>query len=279
MDISVIIPTCNRARTLARALRSVFAQTLPAAEVLVVDDGSVDQTPWMLRSWFPSVRRIRQPNRGVSRARNVGIEAARGTWLALLDSDDTWHPRKLQRQAEALAADPHALICHTDEIWIRRGRRVNPMKKHAKRGGWIFPHCLARCVISPSSVLIHRRLFTEAGLFDEQLPACEDYDLWLRVCARHPVLYCPQPLITKYGGHGDQLSGRYWGMDRFRIRALERLIAGGTLDAGQLDATHRVLLEKMRIVVQGARRRGNQALVHAYGDRLGYYEARLERRA
>lgn len=277
MDISVIIPSWNRARALARALRSVSAQTLAVGEVLVIDDGSADETPWMLRSWFPAVRRIRQPNRGVSRARNEGIRVARGEWLAFLDSDDVWHPRKLQRQAEALAAHPSHLICHTDEIWIRRGRRVNPMKKHAKHGGWIFPHCLPRCVISPSSVLIHRHLFTEVGLFDEHLPACEDYDLWLRICARHPVLYCPEPLITKYGGHEDQLSARYWGMDRFRIQALEHLIAGGTLDAGQLAAALEVLLHKMRIVVEGARRRGNQALIHVYGARLGDYERRLER--
>ena len=95
-------------------------------------------------------------------------------------------------------------FCHSDELWIRDGRRVNPMRKHAKHGGEMFMHCLARCAISPSTALLHRALLDDVGGFDETLPACEDYDLWLRICARHPVLFVPRALAVRYGGHADQ---------------------------------------------------------------------------
>ncbi|MET0093096.1 MAG: glycosyltransferase family A protein, partial [Sedimenticola sp.] len=208
MQISVIIPTHNRADLLERALKSVQAQTLPPLEVIVVDDGSEDHTREMVSEKFPRVHYLHQPNRGVSSARNLGISEARGDWIALLDSDDEWLPSKLASQKTRLESQPGHHICHTEEIWIRNGKRVNQMKKHTKQGGAIFQHCLPLCVISPSSVLIHKSVFREVGLFDESLPACEDYDLWLRICARYPVTYVEQPQIVKYGGHEDQLSRR-----------------------------------------------------------------------
>jgi GT2 family glycosyltransferase len=159
---------------------------------------------------------------------------AKHEWIAFLDSDDEWLPHKLERQCEALERHPQYRFCHTDEIWIRRGRRVNPMKKHAKHRGYIFDQCLPLCVISPSSALIHRDLFDRYGTFDPELPVCEDYDLWLRICAREPVLYVDEALLLKFGGHEDQLSQAYWGMDRFRIRALENLIRSGALDGAAL---------------------------------------------
>jgi glycosyltransferase involved in cell wall biosynthesis len=273
VEISVIIPTFNRAPVLARALDSVLSQSAPPAEILVVDDGSADDTPGLLTGRFPQVRYLRQAHGGVSRARNAGIAAARGEWLAFLDSDDEWLTHKLAAQRRALRAHPQYRVCHSDEIWIRQWRRVNPMRKHAKRGGWIFRHCLARCVISPSSVLLHRSVLERVGPFDDSLPACEDYDLWLRLCASYPVLYCDEPLIVKYGGHADQLSRRHWGMDRFRVQALERVLTTGTLDPGDRSAALDMLLEKSGIVLQGARKRGNEALVREYEARLGRYRA------
>ena len=130
-----------------------------------------------------------------------------------------------------LRRTPEARLCHTEEIWIRNGVRVNQMKKHAKSGGWLFQRSLALCCISPSSVLIHRSLFEDYGDFDESLPACEDYDLWLRITARESVAYVEVPQIYKYGGHEDQLSRAFWGMDRFRIQALEACLTGGYLQA------------------------------------------------
>lgn len=257
MDLSVIIPTHDRRALLERALASVFAQTAPAGEIIVVDDGSTDGTGDAVRPRFPSVRYLWQPNRGVSAARNRGIAAARGEWLAFLDSDDEWLPRKLERQRAALARAPNLAVCHTDEIWIRRGRRVNARRRHQKSGGDIFQRCLPLCVISPSSVLIHRRVIEAVGAFDEGLPACEDYDLWLRVCARYPVLFVAEPLIVKHGGHADQLSRRYPAMDRFRIAALERILRTAKLAPDDRLAAIKVLRQKLRIYAGGAAKRGN----------------------
>ena len=265
--VSVVIPTFNRASTLARAIRSVLAQTRPADEVIVVDDGSTDDTATRVRADFPDAQLIRQSNRGVSAARNAGIGAATGEWIALLDSDDEWLPPKLERQLASV--DPSTVLCHTDEIWIRRGRRVNPMKKHEKRGGQIFEHCLPLCAISPSSALIRRHLFETIGTFDEDLPACEDYDFWLRVTARFPVVFVDEPFVVKHGGHEDQLSRRYWGMDRFRITALEKILGSGTLSDADRVAAEAMLADKIAIYAKGARKRGRVDEARAYEERIG----------
>jgi glycosyltransferase involved in cell wall biosynthesis len=255
MGISVIIPTHNRVTTLSRALDSVYQQTRPADEVILVDDGSDDGTATLIAKDYPTVRYLRQSNQGVSSARNLGIAEAQEEWIALLDSDDAWLPEKLQLQTEALSKHPGVRICHTEEIWIRNGIRVNPMRKHAKQGGRIFQHCLPLCVISPSSVVLHRTLFQEYGDFDIELPACEDYDLWLRLCAHEEVLFIQQPLIVKYGGHNDQLSRRYWGMDRFRVKALEKIVRNGALSHSDHRAALTVLAKKAGIIAQGAEKR------------------------
>ncbi len=255
MKISVIIPSYNRAQVLGRAIQSVLEQTLPPIEIIVVDDGSSDSTEQLIRESYPQCIYLKQPNRGVSAARNTGIDRASGDWLAFLDSDDEWLPGKLQAQKELLEQNPEIQICHTEEIWIRNGRRVNQMKKHAKCGGHIFQNCLPLCVISPSSVIIHRELFDAIGNFDEELPACEDYDLWLRICATHPVAFVEEPQITKYGGHQDQLSQQHWGMDRFRIQALEKIISSGLIDGQDLTAATQTLIKKAEILALGAAKR------------------------
>lgn len=270
--VSVIISTYNRRRLLERALASVYRQTRMPDEILVVDDGSTDDTSVKIPKRFPDVRYIRQENRGVSAARNRGVRESTGNWLAFLDSDDEWLPRKLARQIEALHSRPDLMLCHTNEIWIRRGRRVNPMKKHEKFGGRIFRECLPLCIISPSSALLHRSLLEEVGLFDESLPVCEDYDLWLRVCARHPVVYLDEPLIVKYAGHDDQLSRSTWGMDRFRIRALEKVISSEALSAEDRLAAIRTLMEKIEIYATGARKRGKRDEVADYEEKRKLYE-------
>ena len=192
-DITVIIPTSNRAHTLSRALDSVFVQTLQPHEVIVVDDGSKDHTEMILKR-YPALRVIRQQNLGVSAARNKGISQAESDWIALLDSDDEWLPNKLEKQWFALV-EKKALFCHTDEIWVRNGIRVNPMKKHQKHGGMIYKKCLPFCVISPSSSLFHNSVLKDVGMFDETLEVGEDYDLWLRICSKYPILYIPEKLI------------------------------------------------------------------------------------
>ncbi len=272
--ISVVIPVFNRRELLARALASVLAQTRRPDEVIVVDDGSCDGTGEMVRACFPQVCYLRNTtNQGVSRARNRAIAAASGAWIALLDSDDTWCPHKLEAQLALLARRPELRVVHCDEIWIRQGRRVNPRRRHAKRGGWIFQYCLPLCAISPSAVMIHREVFAAVGLFDESLPACEDYDLWLRVTPRYEVGFVPEPLVTKFGGHADQLSRRHWGMDRFRIHALRRILDAGVLNAADDRAARQMLLRKIDIYLTGARKRGRVEEVAVYEAlRQEYFE-------
>ncbi|MEM7376180.1 MAG: glycosyltransferase [Pseudomonadota bacterium] len=255
--VSVVVPTHNRRHTLEAALDSVAAQTHTPHETIVVDDGSDDGTTAWLRAKRPKVITVQQANRGVSAARNRGIALATGDWIALLDSDDAWQPTKLAVQLAALRTAPDHRLCHTDEIWIRNGVRVNPKRRHAKHGGHIFRHCLPLCAISPSAALIHRSVFDDIGPFDEALPACEDYDYWLRLCSREPVLYVDQQLVIKSGGHADQLSRRYEAMDRFRIHALLNLLERAPLSSGDRAAALETLDAKLRVYGDGARKRGN----------------------
>ncbi len=188
----------------------------------------------------------------------------------MLDSDDAWLPHKLAQQVAALQQHG-GYICHSDEIWIRNGRRVNPKKRHAKSGGWMYQQCLPLCAISPSAVMIHRSVLETVGYFDETLTVCEDYDLWLRICARYPVVYIDEPLVTKYGGHADQLSQQYCGMDRFRIRALEKMLQSGHLSAADQQATRMMLQHKINVYLTGVRKRNRTEEITHYESLLARY--------
>jgi glycosyltransferase involved in cell wall biosynthesis len=271
--ISVVITTYNRKNIIGRAIDSVLAQTRSADEIILVDDGSSDNTNEFVKNKYPKIKYIWQECRGISHARNTGISLATGTWIAFLDSDDEWLSSKLEVQQNALKIEPDYKICHTNEIWIRNGRRVNPMKKHEKSGGFIFKNCLPLCIISPSSVIINRSVFDQYGTFDESLDVCEDYDLWLRLCAFLPVLYLEKPQIIKYGGHHDQLSRKYWGMDRFRIIALEKIVQNSTISSEYKIAAIHTLLEKIDIYIHGATKRGKKDDIELYeGKRVKYKE-------
>lgn len=269
--VSVIIPTYNRAAVVTEAIDSVLAQTFRDFELIVVDDGSTDDTRNRLVGYGERIRMICQENHGVSHARNVGIRAARGKYVALLDSDDLWLPKKLETQIAVMEAQPDIPLCHTEEIWIRRGVRVNQMKKHQKHGGYIFPNCLPFCVISPSSVMIRRALFDEVGDFDESLPACEDYDLWLRVTKTSPVHFIETPLIVKRGGHDDQLSRIHWGLDRFRIQALDKLLQAGGLTDEQFEQAREEFQRKCKIFAQGCAKRQKTDEAQYYRTLAGKY--------
>lgn len=263
---SVIIPTFNRAVFLREAIDSVLAQTEKDFELIVVDDGSTDHTRELVAEYGDRIRYFFQPNAGASAARNLGIRHAAGNFMAFLDSDDLWLPKKLARQTQWMAAHPNLLLCYTDEIWIRRGVRVNQKMIHAKAGGWIYPLCLPRCIISPSSVLMRRELFDAIGWFDEQLPVCEDYDLWLRVASRFEVGFIPEPLIVKRGGHPDQLSQREWGNDCYRVTALRKIYASGVLDDAARRLTAAMICLKCRILENGFHKRQKLIEAKLYAD-------------
>ena len=280
MNVSAVIPTFNRGHCLLRAINSILAQTTPVDEIIVVDDGSDDKTYDLLveselldmRGQLPNIRYLYQENKGVSAARNLGIKEAENEYIALLDSDDAWAETKIERQALKLEKKKFSCrITHTEEIWLKDGQRINPKKKHKKSGGFIFEKCLPLCCISPSSVLLHRTLFDDYGFFDEKLPACEDYDMWLRLCAFEEVLFVEEALTIKYGGHADQLSRAFWGMDRFRVLALEKLINSGKLSTTQRSQALEMLVKKIEILLLGAKKREKKEMIQNLDMKLNYW--------
>ena len=255
MKISVIIPTFNRKKTLGRAIQSVSNQSLSPFEILIIDDGSNDGTKEWVKKSPQDIKYIYQNNQGVSSARNKGIKYAYGDWIAFLDSDDEWLPNKLYEQVKAIGSNPEIKFFHTNEIWIRNGVRVNQMKKHKKYGGYIFEKCLDICRVSPSSVLIKKEIFDDIGTFDESLRVCEDYDLWLRITSKYPVVFLDIPLIYKYGGHAGQLSKVNDGIESYRIQSLEKIIKSGVLNNEQKLIAVNTLINKMKIYAKGLEKR------------------------
>jgi glycosyltransferase involved in cell wall biosynthesis len=275
--VSIIIPTHNRAALLSRAINSVLNQTFRDYECIVVDDASSDGTG-LLDIFKAPPQRLRYARHashgGVSKARNAGVAETTGRWIAFLDSDDEWHPRKLEKQVAWHCANPGFVISQTKEIWVRRGTRVNPPKTHEKKEGYIFEQCLKRCMVTPSSVMLERKLFLDTGGFDETLPACEDFDLWLRITCRLPVGLVDEYLLTRYGGHADQLSATVMGLDRFRIQSISGLLNSKKLSPGQTAIAKAELVKKAVIVANGNKKRGNREeydrywrIAEAFSDR------------
>jgi glycosyltransferase involved in cell wall biosynthesis len=255
--ISVIIPTYNRAAFVREAVDSVLAQSSSPGEVIVVDDGSTDETRSVLAVHTERIRYVRQLHAGVSAARNHGVALARGEWLAFLDSDDLWLPGKLAAQRRFMVDHPQSRIFQTEELWLRNGKRINPRKYHRKPDGYCFERLLERCLVSPSAVMVHRSVIDAVGGFDEAMPACEDYDLWLRIGCRYPIGLLKEPFVIKRGGHPDQLSATVPTLDRYRIEAIVKLLRGGALNLVQREEALKELARKCTIYGAGCRKRGN----------------------
>ena len=263
--VSVVIPTYNRVPYLGRAITSVLKQSYPVNEIIVIDNGSTDQTLSFIKKKFTSIRVIIEKKRGVSFARNLGIKNCKYNWIAFLDSDDEWITDKIEKQFVLLKESNFKYqFIHTNEIWIKNGILKNQKKKHLKRGGYIFEDCLDICKISPSSVLIKKELFDKYGLFDYKFKVCEDYELWLRITSKIKIGYLDKPLIKKYGGHKGQLSAKYWGIDRYRIKALEKILINYNLKKQQKLKVLEYLLKKINIILLGAINRNNKRIFNMY---------------
>jgi glycosyltransferase involved in cell wall biosynthesis len=272
VEVSVIIPTYNRSSFLIQAVESVLDQSFRNFELLIIDDGSIDETKDILKRFGERINYIYQEHKGVSKARNLGIKLSKGRFISFLDSDDLWKKEKLARQIEVFNQNKELMICYTNEIWIRKGRFVNPKKKHQKYSGWIFDKCLPLCIVSLSSAMIKREVFDEIGLFDEKLLACEDYDFWLRASRRYFFYFIEEPLIIKRGGHSDQLSKKYWGMDRFRVKSLSRLLREDNLSKEEKNLVYFYLKEKCRILINGFLKRGRIEEAKRYESLIKEYE-------
>ncbi|MBU1853503.1 MAG: glycosyltransferase family 2 protein [Candidatus Omnitrophica bacterium] len=250
--ISVIIPTFNRAGLLKKAIESVFSQTYQDFELIVIDDGSWDDTARLVADFTGRLTYIKQSNKGPSAARNLGIRSSGGEFVAFLDSDDWWDREKLALQIDRMQKNPSYLVSHTQEIWYKNGKLLNQKHRHRKFHGYIFDNCLPLCVVSMSTVMIRRGLFDEVGLFDEGLRCCEDYDFWLRVSHKYPFLLIDKGLTLKDGGRIDQASFIYrQGMDKFRIHSILKIIKSGGLDEEQMNSAIQELEKKCNIYGNG----------------------------
>lgn len=276
--ISVIIPTYNRKDALIRAIDSVLSQTYTDFELIIVDDGSTDDTSLMFKdndNENGKIKYIYQENGGVSKARNTGIKFAKGDFIAFLDSDDEWLPKKLEKQVDFLKKNKNIKICHTNEIWIKNGLRINQHNKHKKYGGWIYQKSLYLCLISPSAVIIHKSIFEDVGMFNEEFKAGEDYDLWLRITPYYEIGFLDDFLIKKYGGHEDQLSIQ-WGIDTYRILSLENMINNHDLNKEYYDETLSVLTTKLNILYKGFLKHGKVEEAEEYLNKLNHYQSLIE---
>jgi glycosyltransferase involved in cell wall biosynthesis len=276
MNISIIIPVYNRPELLERSVDSVLKQSYRNFELIIVDDGSDDETVDVATEYIKTaeedIKLIRfEKNRGVSAARNAGIQNASGGWFALLDSDDEWHAEKLERQVGFHKQNPNLVISQCNERWIRHGKYVNKRKIHRKKSGNIFKESLKLCLISPSAVIFQNDLVSDIGFFDESFPVCEDYDYWLRVLRKYPVGLLDESLLTRYGGHKDQLSSQYWGMDRWRVKAMEKHLAAQRMTESDRIALYKELINKLNVLYQGAVKR-KKPEARIYAEKLAQYE-------
>ncbi len=266
---TAIIPTFNRSESTIEAINSVLNQSFDNFELILIDDGQEESHRGKIFYFLKNIPAVIQTkvsyillpkNYGVSSARNAAIYRSKGEYLAFLDSDDLWHSSKLEEQFIHLERNSFPFLSHTDEIWIRNGQRVNPKLKHQQKSGDIFFPSLKLCLISPSTVVIKRKeLMLNHQLFDESLPVCEDYDLWLRLTCRQEAHYIPKKLVTKHGGHDDQLSRSEKAMDYFRLKAMRKLLITQKkiLTQMQMNMTKEEFYYKKDLLVKGALKHQN----------------------
>jgi len=256
---------------LQRAIESVLGQTHQADEIIVIDDGSIDNTSQILQK-FPNIKYIYQKNSGVSSARNLGIRNASFEWIAFLDSDDEWIDSKLQEQVLFHKGNSGVLVSYTDEIWLRDALNVKIPKKFRKIGKDVFSENLSFCNIAPSSALLHKSIFASIGLFDESLDVCEDYDLWLRIMIKNKIALVDKKLIRKYAGHEDQLSFKYWGMDRFRVFTLEKLLKNkNKISDKKIQMIKKELLKKYTLLLKGAVKHEREEDIEIYEGKMAEF--------
>ena len=251
--ISVVIPTYNRKDFVVKAIESVLNQSRKVGEIIVIDDGSTDNTAQLLKN-FHEITYIYQNNSGVSSARNSGIRASSGDWIAFLDSDDVWQVDKIALQKKFHEDNPHILISHTDEEWIRDNKKINKPKKFEKFGGDIFERSLDYTTIGTSTLMVKKDIFDEVGVYDESLVACEDFDIFLRIAQKYEFGYLDKKLTKKIAGHTGQLSFETQFLDLYRVKSL--------LKFHENKRVKRVIEQKVEVLKNGAKKHNNSALLH-----------------
>ncbi len=258
MKISVIIPTYNRASFLSKTIDSILNQTVKVDEIIVVDDGSTDDTQSILNS-FTNIKYIKQTNQGVSKARNIGIQNSTNNWICFLDSDDIWHDTKIEKQIEFHITNKDILFSHTNERWLFNNKLIKQKKHQQKPSGYCFKQNVLNTLIGASTVMIHKSLFENIGYFDEDLTVCEDYDLWLRILYKYKLGYIDEKLIDKIAGHKEQLSFTTPLMDTYRIQALLK-----HKDSKYQEIIKDEIIKKSEILIAGAIKHKNKQIEDYY---------------
>jgi glycosyltransferase involved in cell wall biosynthesis len=295
---TVVVPTCNRREMVAQALQSVLAQTYRNFELVVVDDGSTDGTPMHLMRLLGAEPRAVEilsrmnpaalnpffhqfvhdgipiqyqyhPNRGLGAARNRGIRHARGTYVAFLEAEDLWEPTHLQAQIAFLDGDGWARIARVGGRQAKDGTRARRSRRAEEASGWIFSQALEACPAGLSCAVVHRGCFAECGTFDENMPACDDYDLWLRLAARFPIHYVAGPEVT-HRSPRPELASHSWTWDRFRVYALEKAFQSGQLNPEQRFLVSQEIVRRCEHLVEGYRRQKSE-------ERANFYERKRKR--
>ena len=266
--VSVIIPVFNLAPYVAETLDSLFRQTYGDFEAIVVNDGSTDRTEEALEPFRGRIVYRRQENRGVMAARNAGLRAARGELIALLDGDDLWMPDCLRTLVGMLDADSGADVAFPNAVFFGSPRFDGRLHQEvfAVNQPITFDRLLRRETHVFGSLVFRRRVLTEIGEFDESLAGqgAEDYDLWLRIASRFEIGFIDEPLIIKRGGHADQLSHSEYGIDRYRVLALQKMLENNALNEDWRTQTLDMLNEKRRILTLGYGKRGKQEEAEAF---------------
>lgn len=264
---SVIIPTYNRAEFLKICLESVLSQTFEDFEVIIVDDGSQDNTENIMAKFNDTrIRYIRQDHYGVSLARNIGLNHSRGKFICFLDSDDRFRKEKLSVTYEYIKRYSQYKIFHSEEMWYRNGSYLPQKQYHQKPSGYVFSQAVKLCCISISTAAIEKTVFKDIGYFDPDLPACEDYDFWLKATCKYPVFLIEKHLTIKEGGHPDQQSKKYPAMDKFRIYALQKILKSGSLNPADFETARKELVSKCSIYIKGAVKRKKTEEITYYQD-------------
>lgn len=274
--ISIIIPTYNRKNLLSEALDSVLTQNYHYYEIIIIDDGSTDQTIAYLDKLkldlaaidkpTPTIKVKSIPHNGYpGYVRNRGIEMAEGELIAFLDSDDLWNNDKLIKQVDYLYTHPEVSILHTAETWLRGSKTISQTQRKHKREGDVFNAALQKCILGPSTVMLRRTLIDEMCqesenhlLFNEELEVGEDYELWLRIADRYTVGYINEALIIKRGGLVDQLSAKYGQIEIFHLKALYSLLQADTISQKNRKLTIETFEKKIDIYTKGCLKRGKK---------------------
>ena len=269
MQVTIVILNWNGKRFLAPCLDAVLAQTFRDFEIVLVDNGSSDGSVQFLQRHYPQVRLIvNQRNLGFAAANNQAIRASGSEFVATLNNDTEVEPGWLEALVATVQSDSQVGMCASKMLFAHRRDVINSAGIALDRVGIAWDRLGGRpddpTTAAPEEVfgpcagaaLYRRQMLDEIGLFNENLPVCEDYDLWLRISCRYPVHLITEPLVIKEGGHEDQLSSRYWGMDRFRIHSIAALMRSGHLDERQLALAQDELGNKCRIYANGCLKRG-----------------------